>query len=295
MSSLLNKSFLLLHRYSKQTFKNLPPESLQCFKQYYPQVRYISNRRILCQNDQINTLPKKKDDISLSRKSPITWKNLTITSLVGGSLVLYLYYLQKQKDAQLAKERRREIGKAALGGKFELVDSKGKLVKSDDFLGQWLLIYFGFTHCPDVCPDELEKLSAIVDKLEKEYSLKVQPIFISVDPDRDSPEIVGKYIKEFSDKFIGLTGTKEQIANVCKAYRVYYTNGPKDQDSDYIVDHTIIIYLVDPDGLFVDYYGQTHTAEQISHSVYLNKTKFDVGKNDSWLPSLPFKNTLQAT
>ncbi|XP_043259977.1 protein SCO2 homolog, mitochondrial [Colletes gigas] len=294
MSSLTIKSFQLLNRYSNQVFKNTSLQSLRTLEQYYSQVRYLNTCRTLYKNDRLHALPKRKKAPYLMLKSPITWRSLIITSVFGGSLALFLYYLQKTKDLQIQRERRREIGKAAIGGKFELLNTERKLVKSDDFLGQWILIYFGFTHCPDVCPDELEKLVSIVNILEKDYSLKVQPIFISVDPDRDTPEIVGKYIKEFSDKFIGLTGTNEQIAQACKAYRVYYSNGPKDQDADYIVDHTIIIYLVDPDGLFVDYYGQTHTAEQISQSIVLNKAKFDSLKNDSWLPPLPFKNPLQA-
>ncbi|CAL7942700.1 unnamed protein product [Xylocopa violacea] len=292
MSGLIN--CFLLNKCSNRAFMIICHfQHLRNFKQCYPQVRCINTYTSLYSSNKLHSLSSNKKD-SILKKAPITWKSVIVTSTLGAILLMYMYYLQEAKDKQLERERRRELGKAAIGGRFELVDPQGKTVKSEDFLGQWVLIYFGFTHCPDICPDELEKMTEIVNTLEKKYNTKVQPIFISVDPDRDTPEIVGKYVKEFSDKILGLTGTKEQIAKVCKAYRIYYSNGPKDQDADYIVDHSIIIYLIDPDGLFVDYYGLTHTAEQIVHSICINKMKYENLKNDSWVPSVPFKNPLSA-
>lgn len=104
------------------------------------------------------------------------------------------------------------IGKARIGGEWELVNVDGKLMCSKDFFGQWTLIYFGFTNCPDICPEEIEKMVDVIDLLQKDVDpINIQPIFISVDPARDTPERIRKYCAEFSSKLLGFTGNNEQV------------------------------------------------------------------------------------
>lgn len=197
---------------------------------------------------------------------PVSWKSLLIGGGILAGLTGYFFHLKKLKQEKIELEKRKVYGQAAIGGSFELVDTQGKTRKSEEFLGKWLLIYFGFTHCPDICPEELDKLATVVEKLA-EHKVEVVPLFISVDPERDTPALVDKYLKEFSNRFIGLTGTKEQVEQATRAYRVYYSVGPKDKDNDYIVDHTIISYLIGPKGELVDYFGQTKLAPEIEATI----------------------------
>lgn len=209
------------------------------------------------------------------KKGPISWKGLVVAAGLGGLFLLGVQYVKNEKELEIAKERSKALGKAKLGGDWDLVDSSGKPVSNKNFLGKWVLLYFGFTHCPDICPDELEKMSAVVDKIDGLSSVpNLQPVFITVDPDRDTPAAVGEYVKEFSHKLIGLTGSPQQVNQASRAYRVYYSMGPKDEDNDYIVDHTIIMYLINSEGQFVDYYGQNKTAEQITSSIAMHMKKY---------------------
>ncbi|XP_072328638.1 protein SCO1 homolog, mitochondrial-like [Scyliorhinus torazame] len=212
--------------------------------------------------------PGKKTGSGTKKGGPETWKSLAITFAIGGTLLVVMKYFKKEKEEKLKKERTRSIGKAALGGPFSLINHTGQPKTDKDYLGQWFLIYFGFTHCPDVCPEELEKMIAVVDETDKIPTLpNLTPLLITIDPNRDNVEAMAKYVQEFSPRLIGLTGSHKQIEQVSRAYRVYYSQGPKDDDNDYIVDHTIIMYLVGPNGEFLEYYGQNKNNAEISSSI----------------------------
>jgi len=221
------------------------------------------------------SLPKKRTPGS--GKGPITWKSLGITLGVGAVITACMLYFKREKQLKIEKDRTKALGKAALGGEWDLVDHTGVPRKSSDYHGKWTLLYFGFTHCPDVCPDELEKMCLAVDKIDGDKSIpNLIPLFITVDPDRDDVKAIANYVHEFSSKLVGLTGTHQQVERAARAYRVYFSQGPKDSDNDYIMDHTIIMYLVDPDGNFVDYYGQNKTADDVYNGVRMHMLKYDM-------------------
>jgi protein SCO1/2 len=134
-----------------------------------------------------------------------------------------------------------------LGGPFSLVDQTGRTVTETDFAGRFMLVYFGFTYCPDVCPTELGTMVAALDELG-DVASRVTPIFITVDPERDTPDAMADYVARFDPRLVGLTGTPEQIAAAARAYRVFYSKVQRPEMTEYLVDHSSFIYLVGPDG-----------------------------------------------
>ncbi|XP_042554005.1 protein SCO2 homolog, mitochondrial [Dipodomys spectabilis] len=204
-----------------------------------------------------------------SPRGPRLHTRLLVTALFGAGLGGAWLAAKTEKEQRRRQQRTEALRQAAVGqGDFSLLDHRGQPRCKADFRGQWVLMYFGFTHCPDICPDELEKLVRVVQRLEAEPGLPlVQPIFISVDPERDDVAAMARYVQDFHPRLLGLTGSAEQVAQVSRSYRVYYSAGPKDEDQDYIVDHSIAIYLLNPDGLFTDYYGRGRSTEQIADSV----------------------------
>lgn len=142
-------------------------------------------------------------------------------------------------------------GTAAIGGPFTLVTTNGQTVTDQTYQGKWLLIYFGYTYCPDACPTALNSISVALEKLGSRAN-DLQPLFVTVDPERDTPETMAQYLTSFDSRIVGLTGTKEQIDSVIKEYRLYVSRQNSDQDANnYLVSHSAYIYLMNPKGRFV--------------------------------------------
>ena len=144
-------------------------------------------------------------------------------------------------------------GTASVGGPFSLVDQTGKRVTDASFRGRYLLVFFGYTYCPDVCPSSLQVIAAALDKLGTQAEV-IQPVLITLDPERDTPEKMAAYVKSFHPRLIGLTGTLKEIEQVTKTYRVYAkkVTDPA-HPADYTLDHSSIVYLMDPAGRLVTF------------------------------------------
>ena len=157
-------------------------------------------------------------------------------------------------------------GVAQVGGPFELVDQTGKTVTEKDFLGTYMLVFFGYTYCPDVCPTELQVMMAALDALG-DTAAEIRPVFISVDPERDTPDAVRAYVENFGPTLVGLTGTADQVASAAKAYRVYYAKTGGTDGTDYLMDHSSIIYLMGRDGRFLKHFTYTTDAAGLAKGI----------------------------
>jgi protein SCO1 len=158
-------------------------------------------------------------------------------------------------------------GTALIGGPFSLTGADGKTVTNRDFLGRDMLVFFGYTHCPDICPAELQVLAEALDRLGDKAG-KIVPVFITLDPGRDTPEIIAAYVKSFGPNFVGLTGSPEAIAAAAKAYRIAYTKVEnKDSAGDYTLDHSALVYLMGPDGKYLAHFTYGTSAEEMAEKL----------------------------
>jgi protein SCO1/2 len=154
---------------------------------------------------------------------------------------------------------------SAVGGPFTLMATDGKTVTDQTYRGKWLLIYFGYTFCPDACPTALTNIGVSLEKLGPEAA-NLEPLFITVDPKRDTREAMADYMKSFDSRIVGLTGTEQQIASVAQAYRVYYAP-QKTGGDDYLVDHSTGIYLMNPAGKFMRVFASDLSGDEMAEKL----------------------------
>ncbi|WP_342226646.1 SCO family protein [Rickettsia endosymbiont of Urophora cardui] len=176
-------------------------------------------------------------------------------SLLIGVGALYLLLSLKTPDKPLAGQVNIYEDNAEIGGDFELIDQNGEIFSSDELKGKLSLIYFGFTSCPDICPTSLNKITKAVEILS-ENKIDIVPVFITIDPSRDTPAVLKEYLKHFHPKFIGLTGNEKQIREVADKFKVYYAKAASenDHDQDYMLDHSSFTYLMNENGKYLKHF-----------------------------------------
>jgi cytochrome oxidase Cu insertion factor (SCO1/SenC/PrrC family) len=191
------------------------------------------------------------------------WKSI---GLVVASAVVLLaagaWALQSWLAAPQAPQ-----GEALIESEFSLVNHAGKPVTDEDFEGTWQLVFFGFTSCPDVCPTMLNDVSAVLMELGNDAE-KVAPLFISVDPERDTPQVMAEYVANFDPRIAGLTGSPEQIKEASQAFRAYYAKAKQEGGSDsYTMDHSAFLYLMDPEGEYASHFSPSDEPVTIAKKV----------------------------
>lgn len=152
-----------------------------------------------------------------------------------------------------------------IGGPFTLTDHTGKRVTEQDFAGKYMLIYFGYTFCPDVCPTSLSVMAEALDQLSPEELAKVVPVFVTVDPERDTPEVMASYVPHFHAKLVGLTGSVDEVKAAARGYKAFYAKvNADDPDGNYTMDHSSITYLMGPDGVYVTHFNHGTEAAKMA-------------------------------
>ncbi|MFO1070964.1 MAG: SCO family protein [Geminicoccaceae bacterium] len=182
--------------------------------------------------------------------------------VIGAALWLWLSPFGREQTPSAAV-----TGTVPIGGAFSLVDQDGKRITEQDFRGRWMLVYFGYTFCPDACPLSLTHMAEALDLLPPATADKVVPVLITVDPERDTVAVLKDYVGAFSPRLVGLTGTPAEVQPVLKAWKVYARKAEPAADGSYLMDHSTFIYLMAPDGAYAAHFGHDATPEQIAGQI----------------------------
>jgi protein SCO1/2 len=188
---------------------------------------------------------------------------LTLLALAVFGAAVYLGDRFLTSDAERTGRQDRA---SAVGGPFALTDATGAIRRSEEFRGRYMLVFFGYTHCPDICPATIQNVSDALARLPRGAE-RIQPVFIAVDPARDTPARLARYAKAFDGRVLLLTGDIADIREVAKAYKAYFTHGSKDKDGNYPVSHTSTLFLIGPDGRYVDHYSSDIAVDKLARAL----------------------------
>ncbi len=195
------------------------------------------------------------------RPNPTTTILRTVRWLALGAIVgLGAAWAMKYWALDVASPQ--SVATAAIGGPFELVDQDGRTRTEADLRGKYSIIYFGYTFCPDACPTALLAVSQALDALGPKAD-RFLPVFVTIDPERDTVQQMAGYVRAVDDRLMGLTGTAEQVAKAAKAYRVFFRKVTPEGSADYLMDHTSLVYVMGPDGKYVAHFSHETPVEKI--------------------------------
>ena len=207
--------------------------------------------------------PDDKKPDEAPAKTPFGFARIVIVGIIVIAAVVYFVNRGDFGDSPGPSSGGQVVG---IGGPFTLTDDTGKAVTERDFRGKFMLLTFGYTYCPDVCPTTLTTMSTALDLLG-EAATAVTPVFISIDPARDTPEHLREYVGFFHPRLRGLTGTPEQVAAAAKAFRIYFAKAkpePGADADDYLMDHSALIYLIGPDGTYLAHFSHSVEAKEMA-------------------------------
>lgn len=235
-------------------------------------IRFVPAKRFHCSGYLRSERQTNKSLFPNHTPESQSWRSYMLpTAVLGGigGIALLLHYNDERRAVLKGEGANRDINTTKgpiIGGPFNLIDTEGRLVTERNLLENWVLLYFGYTSSPDVGPAEVEKMAKAIDILESKQNLKVLPVFVTIDPQRDNAAQLHAYLKEFDLRLVGLTGSVAAVREMAREYRVYFKKIEEDGD-DYLVDSSHNMYLINPDLKVVRCFGVEYNAEELSEAM----------------------------
>ena len=205
------------------------------------------------------------ENTSFFKQNKLVILTLIIVLMIGG----FVYFIDNSEQVFVKQSASGQpySGKAAIGGEFTMTDQDGNTFTEADLKGSPTMMFFGFTHCPDICPTSLTTITHVMEDLPKDISDNLKVVFVTVDPARDTPAVMKEYLANFDEDYIGLSGTEEQLKDMAKKYLVYYAKNADSDPKYYLMDHSAYVYLFDDNAEYLTHFSHKMQPDAISAKV----------------------------